>query len=190
MSYNKGFETRDIILIGVFAALMSVGAYVSIPIFTVPITLQLLFALLAGGVLGSKKGAMSMLIYMIIGLIGIPVFSQATGGVHSVLKHSFGYIIGFIFTAYFVGLIVENTKNKILIYIAPFVGVLIDYIIGVPYLYMIFNTVLNDSISVNTALEWGLYPFILVDLLKALAAGIIIAHIVPVISKISIRKSA
>ena len=87
---KKKFTTRDLILCALFTALSAIGAFIRIPVPLVPFTLQITFTTLAGLLLGSKKGAISVAVYVLMGLIGIPVFTQG-GGFSYVLKPSFGF---------------------------------------------------------------------------------------------------
>ena len=87
-------KTRSLVYCALFTALIAVGAFIKIPIPVVPFTLQYLFTMLAGILLGSRLGSLSVLAYMILGLIGLPIFSEG-GGIGYVFKPSFGYIIGF-----------------------------------------------------------------------------------------------
>ena len=85
---KKKFTTRDLILCALFTALSAIGAFIRIPVPLVPFTLQITFTTLAGLLLGSKKGAISVAVYVLMGLIGIPVFTQG-GGFSYVLKPMF-----------------------------------------------------------------------------------------------------
>lgn len=181
-------SVKDMILCGLFAALISVSAYLSIPSPTsVPFSLQPLFALMAGAFLGSKRGAISMFVYMLVGLVGVPVFSGGTGGPGMIYSPTFGYIIGFIVSAYVVGKVLEMTEKTPLkivgIVLAPLLGVAVNYIIGVPYLFMIFNVVKDSSISMYVALTYGFFPYILLDLVKA---GLVITMIFSMIPRLKL----
>ena len=103
-------RTLSLTVISLFASLTSIGAFIKIPLPVVPFTLQILFVFLAGCLLGSKKGMMSQLLYVGIGLIGIPVFASG-GGPEYVLKPTFGYLIGFIVAAFVIGSIVEKARE-------------------------------------------------------------------------------
>ena len=103
-------KIRDITMVALFSALVCIGAFIKIPIPALPITMQVFFVLLAGMLLGSKKGALSVLIYMLLGLVGLPIFA-AGGGFAYVLKPSFGYIIGFLVAAFAMGRICEKNFN-------------------------------------------------------------------------------
>jgi len=100
-------NTRDLILVALFAALTAVGAFIKIPIPYVPFTLQYFFCALAGIILGSKLGALSQIIYVAVGLVGAPVFTDG-GGITYIFKPTFGYLIGFIVAAYVIGKIREK----------------------------------------------------------------------------------
>ena len=104
-------NTKEITLVALFAGLTAVGAFISLPLGPVPITLQTIFVLLSGILLGAKLGALSQIVYIALGLIGVPIFSGFTGGPQSVLKPSFGFIIGFVFAAFIVGKIAENNSQ-------------------------------------------------------------------------------
>ena len=107
---NRQTAVRDMTLCAMFTALIIVGAFIRIPIPYVPFTLQLLFTMLAGLLLGKKLGTMSVLLYIILGLIGVPVFTEG-GGLMYIFKPSFGYIIGFAVGAYLTGKIAHEVKN-------------------------------------------------------------------------------
>ena len=110
---NNRFKTVDLVYCALFSTLMMIGANITsfapfLVVGGVPITLQTFFAILAGLVLGGKKGAIACTVYMLIGLAGAPVFSKFTGGASSVLLPTFGFIVTFILCAYIAGKIVER----------------------------------------------------------------------------------
>lgn len=123
----------DIAECAIFIALMVAGAYVQIPFYPVALTFQTVISVLAGLLLGWKKGAASMAVYCFMGLAGIPVFS-AGGGIFYVLKPSFGYIIGFIASAAVAGLIAGKLEASFRRYLAAAViAFLVNYAVGIPY---------------------------------------------------------
>ena len=150
-------RTRAITLCGLFAALTAIGAFIKIPLPPplVPFTLQFLFCALAGVLLGSKVGALSQLIYVLVGLVGIPVFTEG-GGLHYVVKPTFGYLIGFVLGAYVIGLCVEKFKeiNFKNLFIASLIGLIVVYVLGVVYMYMIYNFYIGNEMGVWVAV-WG-----------------------------------
>ena len=149
--------TRTITLCGLFAALTAIGAFIKIPLPPplVPFTLQFLFCALAGVLLGSKVGALSQLIYVLVGLVGIPVFTEG-GGLHYVVKPTFGYLIGFVLGAYVIGLCVEKFKeiNFKNLFIASLIGLIVVYVLGVVYMYIIYNFYIGNEMGVWVAV-WG-----------------------------------
>lgn len=176
-------KTRDMILVALFTALMVVGAYISIPLGTVPFTLQPLFAMLAGMVLGARNGTLATALYLLMGLMGLPVFANGFGGPAIVFKPTFGYLLGFIVASFLIGIIRDKTKRPKMILLAPFVGLAAIYLIGVPYLMMVFNTFVYPDMPIDfvTALSYGFFPFIAFDLVKAALAGFIGISILPIL---------
>ena len=154
---------KDLIHCSMFAALTAVGAFISIPVGPVPISLQSLFAMMSGAMLGSKKGFVSQLLYMIIGLIGIPVFAGGTGGLSSIMRPSFGFIFGFMAMAYIVGIMYENKFN---IWGSALIASVVLYIIGLSYMTIILIIVGGNSFRLLEILNMGLFVFIPGDLLK------------------------
>ena len=123
----------DVAECAVFVALMAAAAYIQIPFPFVPLTFQTVVAVLSGLLLGAKKGAISMAVYAFCGLVGLPVFS-AGGGIFYMLKPSFGYILGFILSAWVAGMIAGRAGLSIWRYsLAATAAFVADYLIGIPY---------------------------------------------------------
>jgi len=164
-----GALIRDVALVLGAAALTGVAAQIAVPLpFTpVPLSLQTLTVLLAGAALGPIRGGMSMLLYLIAGMAGVPWFSEQRSGFDF---PSFGYIVGFVLAAALVGWLARRGLDRS---VPGTVGImvlgnLVIYALGVPYL--------ASSIDVDlvTALELGAVPFLIGDGLKiALAAGLL-----------------
>src|SRR5690606_41849153 len=106
-------STKEMVLTSLFTALTAVGAFLSIPVGSVPITLQSLFVVLSGLLLGPKLGALSQLIYVLLGLSGVRIFAGFSGGPQTVFTPSFGFLIGFIFAAFIVGRIVHRDRKRV-----------------------------------------------------------------------------
>lgn len=177
-------KTKTLIYCGLFTALIAAGAFIKIPIPVVPFTLQFLFTMLAGLLLGSKRGTISVAAYMILGLIGLPIFSEG-GGLWYVFKPSFGYIIGFGIGTYVTGLIAERMKEKTIprYLFANFTGLLIVYAVGMIYYYVICNYVINTPIGVWPLI---LYCFILAvpgDICLCVLAAFLIKRIKPLLDQ-------
>lgn len=154
-------KTKDITYIGIFIALMVVGAFLKIPLPFISVTFQPFFAILAGIILGGKKGALAITLYMVLGLMGLPIFSLG-GGVGYVLTSSFGFILGFILGAFVSGYL-YNVK-KVNIFLSVFLGMIAIYIIGTPYMYMILHFYTKSYSASIIALGISFIPFIIKDL--------------------------
>ena len=103
-----GSRTKEMVLFGLFTALIAIGAFIKIPVPVCPFTLQLLFTTLAGLILGSRNGACSVGLYVLLGLAGVPVFTEG-GGPSYIFQPTFGYLIGFIAGAWLTGWISEES---------------------------------------------------------------------------------
>jgi biotin transport system substrate-specific component len=152
-------KTRNMVVCALFAALMAVGANVSpfLMIGGVPVTLQLMFAILAGGVLGSRLGAISMVTYMLIGLMGAPVFAQLKGGPVQLLSPTFGFIVSFIAVAYVTGKLVGDKlqASKTSYILAAFLSLLLNYVIGTNFMYAAFRFWAETPDGFSYLVAWG-----------------------------------
>lgn len=178
---NK-LSTKSLILCSLFAALIAVGAFIKIPIPVVPFTLQVLFTTLAGLLLGPKLGAISVGIYLLIGLIGIPVFTQG-GGPSYIFQPTFGYLIGFLIGTYFTGYIAHKDKDPSLkrLIFASIGGLTIVYIIGMIYYYLIANYYLNSPITASAVMLYCCLLFIPGDIASCIVSSLIAKRTLPVI---------
>lgn len=169
-------KVQKMAMCSLFTALTAVGAFIKIPVPVVPFTLQFLFIMLAGLLLGGKLGAVSVGAYAFLGLAGLPIFAEG-GGFWYVLKPSFGYILGFVLAAYVIGRITEKTEGltfgKILA--ANFVGLAIVYGAGMVYYYLICNYVINTPI--------GLWPLFLYCLLLPVPGDICLCFVTAVLAR-------
>lgn len=179
----RKLNTKSIVLCSLFTALIAVGAFIKIPIPNIPITLQFMFTTLAGLLLGSKLGAISVLIYLVIGLIGIPIFTNG-GGIGYIFQPTFGYLIGFLVGTFVAGKIIESSnisfKNLLL---ACFANLIIVYTLGAIYFYLISNYYLNNKIGTMALL---MNCFILVipgDLISCFASTFIAQKVLPILKK-------
>ncbi|RFU66606.1 biotin transporter BioY [Peribacillus glennii] len=154
-------KTIDLTLVAVFVALMAVGANTSfLVVGGVPITLQTFFAILAGAILGSRLGAISMVVYALVGMVGAPVFAQFTGGISIIIKPTFGFIISFIFTAYIVGKMVERNRSLPSYVTASLVGMTVNYLFGTNWMYFAYDLWAGapDGFSYKMAWLWMVAP--------------------------------
>ncbi|WP_246027664.1 biotin transporter BioY [Lysinibacillus antri] len=181
---NKN-STIALATISLFAALTAIGAFIKIPLPYVPFTLQVLFVFLAGSLLGSKRGLQSQLAYVAIGLAGLPVFTQG-GGIGYFLQPTFGYLLGYIGGAFVVGLIVERIANPKTYHfiLANLAGLLVVYLIGVPYLYMALNLWMGIPTSWTHVWMIGFVYAIAGDVLISMIAGVLATRLYKVFHKI------
>jgi biotin transport system substrate-specific component len=165
----------DLVLVAAGAALTSIAAQVAIPLWPVPITMQTLAVLLVGVTLGALRGALAMVLYAVLGIVGLPVFSDAASGFSVVAGPTGGYIVGFIFAAGFTGWLAQQQwDRRVLRSILAFLGgTVVVFAFGLPWLAYSLGT-LGAPNDLNAVLQGGLYPFIIGGVVKALlAAGII-----------------
>ncbi len=177
-------SAKNMALCALFAALVAVGAYIKIPIPVVPFTLQFLFTMLAGLLLGGRLGMLSVLIYIVLGLIGLPVFTEG-GGFWYILKPTFGYIIGFCIATFVTGTIANKVSlpSYKRLFAANFIGLAIVYSLGMAYYYVICNYVIGTPIAL-----WPLflYCFVLAvpgDICLCIVSAVLAKHLIPVLNK-------
>ena len=160
----------QLVLASLMAALTGIGAYIYVPLGPVPIVLANLFVFLAGLLLGSRWALVSMGLYLLLGAMGIPVFSGGRGGLAHFVGPTGGYLVGYALAAWIIGWISGKSRgNVILEGIAVLAGGLSIYGLGVPWLKM------GAHLSWSKALVVGFVPFIFGDLVKGCAA-IAVAH--------------
>lgn len=160
----------DIVLVVAGAALVTILAQLVIPLQPVPITGQTLGVLLVGSTLGAVRGSLSMVLYAVLGLVGLPVFSDGSHGAGVVFGATGGYIVGFILSAALVGWLSEREwDRKILKALATFAaGSLAVFAVGLPWLSITLH------LDVAQTLAAGFYPFLIGGLVKAvIAAGLL-----------------
>jgi biotin transport system substrate-specific component len=163
-STKQSFRAIDITSCAMFAALMAIGANITsfLVIGGVPITLQTLFAILAGTLLGSRLGAISMTVYMLVGLIGVPVFAKFSGGFGTIVSPTFGFILSFILVAYVTGKIIESKRNPQFqtFLLAAFVGLFLNYFLGTNYMYYAYKlwAAAPDDFTYGMAWAWMMVP--------------------------------
>lgn len=172
---EKKSNVFNLTLGAMFVALTAIGANITtiapfLVVGGVPITLQTFFAVLAGLVLGSRLGAFSMFVYMMLGLVGAPVFAQFKGGAAIILSPTFGFILSFILVAYVAGKIVESRQSLPAYVTAALVGTAINYIIGTHWMYFAYQFWFAAPEAVSYKLAW---LWMIVPLPKDIALGIL-----------------
>lgn len=158
---------RRMVYAAMFGALTAIGSLIVIPLQPLPITLQTLFTGLAGVLLGGYTGALSQIIYVLLGIIGLPVFAGGKAGLGTLLGPSGGYLLGFIAGAYVIGKIVETKREpgSVWLVMALVAGNLVIYMLGTLQLALVAHFSLLKAVMV------GVVPFLIGDLLKLLTAA-------------------
>ncbi len=165
----KNTKTYSIVLIAFFTALTAVFSQIVIPIGPVPINLSLLAVFIAGGLLGISKSVISQVVYLLLGAVGIPVFAGFSGGIGILIGPTGGYIIGYVFTALVVSLILHKFNKKIYhISLSLVVGLLVCYILGTLWFTIVTSTPFIDALFICVI------PFIIGDVLKIIVATTLI----------------
>jgi biotin transport system substrate-specific component len=162
----------SVVLVVAAAALTALAAQwrIYLPFTPVPITGQTFAVLLTGAALGWKLGAAGQLLYVVAGVLGAPVFTDGSSGVEVITGATGGYLIGFIFAAGLVGWMAEHRQDRTFptMFTAFIAGSLVIYSFGV------VGLMVSADMTLSAAVEAGVVPFLLGDLIKAAAAGILL----------------
>ncbi len=167
-------KTKDIVYIGIFAAIITICSWISVP-FTVPFTLQTFAVFLSVLLLGGKRGTLSVLVYILLGTVGLPVFSGFKGGIGAIIGPTGGYIIGFIATALIMWAFEHAPmKNRtVSSVISMLLGLAACYAFGTTWFYYVYNKGTDAPASLSVILGWCVIPFIIPDLVKIFLAFLI-----------------
>jgi biotin transport system substrate-specific component len=149
------------------AALTALLAQVEVPLWPVPVTGQTLAVLLVGASLGSSRGALSMVVYAVAGLVGLPVYADHASGPAALLGPTGGYLVGFVLAAAFTGWLAERRwERRFLAGMAAFLaGSVVVFLVGLPWLKATLGLTWGQTLAA------GLYPFVVGGVVKALIAA-------------------
>ncbi len=166
-------KTTDMAYIAIFAALMAVCSWISIPM-TVPFTLQTLGVFMAVGILGGRRGTLSVLVYILLGMVGLPVFSGFSGGPGALFgSASGGYIIGFIFSALAMWAMEKAFgRSRAVLILSMLVGLAVCYAFGTAWFMTVYARQ-TGPVGLWAALGWCVFPFIIPDLVKIALAFVL-----------------
>lgn len=168
---EKKIKAFDIVITALMAALIAVCSFIAIPVGAVPVTLQTFAVFVCAGILGKNRGAVSILVYILLGIAGIPVFSGFQSGLSVLTGPAGGYIIGFIPAVFVSGLIMQKTDRKIPFTFASFLaGLLICYICGMLWYVYVFSSGETDFAS---AFAVCIQPYIIPDVIKLILAAVV-----------------
>lgn len=163
----RKFTIHDFVIIGLMTAIICVVSPFSIPLgfSPVPITMAIFIICLTAMVLGPLKGILSCLMYLFLGMIGLPVFSGFTGGIHRLVGPTGGYLMGYLLIAFFAGLFMKRWHHKWHVcLIGLFIGIFCCYAVGTIWLCI------QLELSAWSGLCLGVFPYIPADLIKAVLA--------------------
>ncbi len=164
--------TKNLTLCALFAALIAIGTYIKIPTPLLPLTLQTMFVVLAGLVLGRKLGAIAVCVYVLAGVIGLPVF---TG---SVMNPTFGYILGFVPGAWIAGYVAEKCGPRFWTWVCGgLAGMAVIYAVGIPYYYVMSKYYLGNELGARTLVVYFVVMPMPGDVVKSLCAGEIVRRL-------------
>lgn len=171
---RRFLNIQDMTLIAIFAAVITACSFIQIPFGPIPFTLQTFGVCITAGLLGAKRGTLSVIVYLILGLIGLPVF-RGLGGVAVFTGPTGGFLIGFIFTAIIIGLVSDTTRNiknrGIIIFVAMLIGIVVCLVIGCVQYMIITNVNLKEAILCCVV------PFIVTDFVKVVLATMVVNRV-------------
>lgn len=171
-------RTKDIALIALFTALLAVCSWISVPT-AIPFTMQTFGVFLTIGLLGGRRGTAAILTYLLLGAVGLPVFSGFTGGIGHILGPTGGYILGFILTALLMWLAEALMGKSLKVLAASMVaGLIICYAFGTAW-FIIVYTKNTGEIGLMTALGWCVFPYIIPDVIKIILAVVLTRRLRP-----------
>lgn len=169
-------NTRDLILSALFAALTAIGTFLRIPLGAMAFTLQFFVTALAGLLLGPKYGALSQIVYVVLGLVGLPIFTMG-GGPGYLFQPSFGFLLGLIPAAWVIGRLAGGSGRAWRVCLASLAGLAVLYLVGLPYMYLIFNLYLGKGMSFVTVAEVGMLVYLPGDAVKILFISLLVGSL-------------
>ena len=174
---REKLSIRELVLVGMGAALMAVFSQIAIPLpIGVPVTLQAFAVVIIAIVLEQKLATLALLIFTLVGSVGVPVFANFNGGLRVIVGPTGGYLIGFIIMAVIIGFASKtNDLKKILL--GTYIGLAADYVIGVAQLAFVAH------LSLTKALAGGFYPFVIKDIIFVGIAAAIALKIKKIVRK-------
>ena len=179
---SQSHKIQDIVYIGLFAAFITICSWIAIPA-TVPFTLQTMGIFITVGLLGGKRGTIAIFVYILLGIIGIPVFAGFSSGLGAILGISGGYIIGFLFSALFMWFMERVFGNSCFTFIiSMLIGLLICYSFGTFWFMMVY-TQTTGPVALSVVLGWCVIPFIIPDFIKIALSFLCVNRLKKIIKK-------
>ena len=169
-------NTRTLTRTALFAALTAAGAFIRIPLGYSSITLQFFFTAMAGLLLGARLGALSQVLYVGLGLVGLPIFA-AGGGFSYVFNPTFGFLLGLIPAAWVIGRLAEKNRTPLRLALACAAGFAVLYAIGLPYIALIVNVYNGGAVSAAKLATAYMLPYLPGDCLKIVVSVLLAPRI-------------
>lgn len=170
-------KTKDLTKMALLVALIAVGAFISIPLGPVPFTLQNFFVFMTGLLLTPWQAFLTVLVYVLLGLIGLPIFAGFTGGFQSVFSPTFGFLISFVIGAFMISKLTRRETSSVKIMIVLVLAEVLFYAIGLPYFHIIMKNVMGNPMDLSKIMSLAMIPFLIPDMIKAAVAAIIAPRI-------------
>lgn len=160
-------KSRDMAQIAMFAAITALSAWITVPSY-VPFTMQTFAIFLAAGVLGTKKAVLAVSVYILLGVLGLPVFSGGRAGVGVIFAETGGYIMGFLPAVYLCGKLNQKIRCRHSMFLAMLSGLFVVYICGILWFWLVYSANTKFLIVVS-----GVFPFVIPDLIKIALATVV-----------------
>lgn len=174
----KNFKTFDLVICALFAALSGILSQTMIPIGTVPINLTHISIFVAAGLLGAKRGFISQFIFVLLGAIGMPVFSGLSGGAGVLVGPTGGFIFGYLACVLVTGLIIDRFGKSVkILFLSMLVGIIVTYVFGISW--FVYNTKLDLAKSLSICV----FPFLPGDFLKIVVSTILVNRLYPLLKR-------
>lgn len=171
---KSGYRTNDLVYMAIGAVIIAICSWISIPA-TVPFSMQTFGVFFVLSLLGGKRGTLSILVYVLLGVVGVPVFAEFTSGLGILLNTTGGYIVGFLFMGLIYRWIIGHAGKKLWVEaVAMVAGLIVLYAFGTAW-FMFVYTQANGTVSLAAVLSWCVIPFVIPDLIK-LGLGLTLAR--------------
>ena len=166
----KSIKVKDLTVVALFVAIVSLCSFITMYFGTIPLTLQLLGVFCATDVLGPKRSFAAVVCYLLLGAVGLPIFNGFTGGLGNLFGATGGFLLSFLFVPPVVGLICRFKKNFVMFALGNFVGIIVCHICGVLWYWLVFIGDISFDGLLSSLLTCSL-PFLLPDIIKAIVAA-------------------
>lgn len=168
---REKLKVKDTAYIGLSIALIAICSWITIPLY-VPITLQTMSVCLISALFGAKRSTLSILLYILLGAAGVPVFHNFTSGIGVVLGPTGGYMAGFIFTAIIVGIASKKSNKLWVLILSMTAGILVCYAFGTVWFAIVYAKS-NEPAPLLSILGWCVFPFLIPDAVKIIIASLL-----------------